>query len=142
MNINPADETSYTTQYEAVLLTYVENEYCTKHRSLPAIEPYCVPTNNLISSAMAPSFGQSCYDPYDLSCTGEEYLMPKNAAQTPPGPCNHAGHLLTPARPSFNSLPELPQNWGQINLNHNDHHYNAMAIRSSFSIVVITDWWH
>jgi len=31
MEINPEDETSYTTQYQEAILKYVENEYCTKH---------------------------------------------------------------------------------------------------------------
>jgi len=32
MNINPEDETSYTTQYQEAFLRYVENEYFAKHR--------------------------------------------------------------------------------------------------------------
>jgi len=32
MDINPEDETSYTTQYKEAFLKYVENEYCAKHR--------------------------------------------------------------------------------------------------------------
>jgi hypothetical protein len=32
MDINPEDETSYTTQYQNAFLKYVENEYCAKHR--------------------------------------------------------------------------------------------------------------
>jgi len=31
MDINPEDETSYTTQYQEACLKYVENEYCAKH---------------------------------------------------------------------------------------------------------------
>jgi len=31
MDINPEDETSYTTQYQVACLKYVENEYCAKH---------------------------------------------------------------------------------------------------------------
>ena len=31
MDINPEDETSYTTQYQEAFLKYVENEYCAKH---------------------------------------------------------------------------------------------------------------
>jgi len=31
LDINPEDETSYTTQYQEAFLKYVENEYCTKH---------------------------------------------------------------------------------------------------------------
>ena len=32
MDINPEDETSYTTQYQEAFLKYVENEYCAKRR--------------------------------------------------------------------------------------------------------------
>jgi len=32
MDIIPADETSYTTQYQEVFLKYVENESCARHR--------------------------------------------------------------------------------------------------------------
>jgi len=35
MDINPEDETSYTTQYQEAFLRYVENEYCAKHRCVP-----------------------------------------------------------------------------------------------------------
>jgi len=31
MDINPEDQTSYTTQYQEAFLKYVENEYCAKH---------------------------------------------------------------------------------------------------------------
>ena len=31
MDINPEDETSYTTQYQEVILKHVENEYSAKH---------------------------------------------------------------------------------------------------------------
>jgi len=32
MDVNPEDETSYTTQYQEAFVKYVENEYCVKHR--------------------------------------------------------------------------------------------------------------
>jgi hypothetical protein len=35
MDINPGDEKSYTTQYPAGILKYVENKYCAKHRRVP-----------------------------------------------------------------------------------------------------------
>jgi len=31
MDINPDDETFYTTQYQETFLMYLENEYCAKH---------------------------------------------------------------------------------------------------------------
>ena len=35
MDINPEDETFYTSQYQETFLKYVENEYCSKHRGMP-----------------------------------------------------------------------------------------------------------
>jgi len=35
IDINPEDETSYTTQYQEAFLKYVENEYCAKHQRVP-----------------------------------------------------------------------------------------------------------
>jgi hypothetical protein len=32
MDINPEEETSYTTQYQEAILKYVQNTYCAKHR--------------------------------------------------------------------------------------------------------------
>jgi len=58
MDNNPEDETSYTIQKQKAFLKYVENEYCAKHRWLPAIKPETVPSNNLISCTMASRSGQ------------------------------------------------------------------------------------
>jgi hypothetical protein len=140
MDINPEDETSYTTQYQEAFLKYVENEYCAKHRRLPVTKLETIPDNNLGSSAMGSRSGQSSYDPYDLSSDDKEYLMPTNVAETTPGRSDHAARLLTAARLYLNSLPELPQNWGQINPNLNDYHSNPMEISSSFWSPDLTDW--
>jgi len=35
MDINPEDQTSYTTQNQEAFLKYVENEYCAKHHGVP-----------------------------------------------------------------------------------------------------------
>jgi len=58
MDINPEDETSYTTQYQEAFLKYVENEYCTKHRRLPVIKSHNTLNNNLSSFEMASRSGQ------------------------------------------------------------------------------------
>ena len=58
MDINPKDETSYTTQYQEAFLMYVENEYCAKLRQVPDIEPERVPSSHLIPSATASVSGQ------------------------------------------------------------------------------------
>jgi len=51
MDINPEDETSYTTQYHEAFLKYVENEYCAKLRPVPVNILETVPTSNLVPSA-------------------------------------------------------------------------------------------
>jgi len=84
MDINPEDETSYTTQYQEAFLKYGENEYCAKDRRLPVTKSENIPNNNLSFSAMASRSGQSSYDPYDLSSDDKEYLMPNNVAETTP----------------------------------------------------------
>jgi len=85
MDINPEDETSYTTQYQEAFLTYVENEYCAKLRRLPVTKFENIPNNNLSFTAMASRSCHSSYDPYELSSDDEEYLMPNNVAETTPG---------------------------------------------------------
>jgi len=84
MDINPEDETSYTTQYKEDFLKYGGNKYRHKHRRLPVTKPETIPDNILVSSTMACRSGQSFYDPSDLSCDDEAYLMPNNVAKTTP----------------------------------------------------------
>jgi hypothetical protein len=120
MDINPADKTSYTTQYKEAFLKYVENEYCAKHRRVPVNKAENVLRSNLVHSVMASASRQLSFDPYDLSSDAEEYLMPNNVAKTTPGRSDRAAPLLTAARLYLNSLPEAPKNWGQINPNLND----------------------
>jgi len=141
MDINPEDETCYTTQYQEAFLKYVENEYCAKHECLPVTLPERVTNNNLLSSATVSRSGQSAYDPYDSSSNDEEYLMPQYVAKTTPGWSHPAPRLLTAARLYLNSLPELPQNCGLINPNLNDYHSNPMEISSTFWLLDIADWW-
>jgi len=63
MNINPEDETSYTTQYQEAFLKYVENEYCAKLRRVPVNKLEDVLSSNLIPSATASESYQSSFDP-------------------------------------------------------------------------------
>jgi hypothetical protein len=58
MDINPQDETSYTTHYQEAFLKYVENEYCAKHRRVPVNKLETVPTSNLVPSATASGSNQ------------------------------------------------------------------------------------
>ena len=85
MDIYPEDETSYTTQCQEVILKYVENEYCAKHRCVPVNELETIPSSNLVTSATASGSCQSSFDPYDLSSDDKEYLTPNNVAGTTPG---------------------------------------------------------
>jgi len=141
MDINPEDETSYTTQYHKPFLKYVENEYWAKHRCVPVNKLETVPSSNLVPSAMASGFYQSAFDPYDLSSDEEKYITPNNVAETTPGRSDRAAHLLTATRLYLNSPPEALMNRGQIDPNLNDFHSHPMEISSTFWLPDITDWW-
>jgi len=52
MDHNPADETSYTTQYQEAFLKNVGNDYCAKDRHLSVIKPEILLSNYLLSSSM------------------------------------------------------------------------------------------
>jgi len=140
MDINPEDETSYTTQYQEAFEVCGER-ILREHRRLPVTKLENTPNNNFSSSAIASRSGQSSYDPYDLSSDDDEYLMPTDVAEMTPGRSDPAARLLTAARLYLNSPPELPQNWGQINPNLNDYHTDPMEISSTFWLPDITDWW-
>jgi len=141
MDINPEDETSYTTQCQESFLKYVQNKYFPIHRPLPGTIPANILNNNHISSAMAPWSRQSCCDQYDLSSDIEGYLMSNTVAEMTPGQRDHTAHLLTATRHSFNSYSESPQNWGQLNLNPNDYHSDPRGISCTFWLPDITYWW-
>jgi len=141
MDINPEDETFYTTQSQEAFLKDVENEDCAKHGRMPVNELETIPSSNLVPSPMASGSNHSSVDPYDSSSDDEEYLMPNNMAETTPARSDRAARLLTAARLHSNSPPEAPKNWGQINPNLNDYHSDPMEISSTFWIPDITDWW-
>jgi len=141
IDINPEDETSYTTQYQEAFLKYVEYEYCAKHWCVLVNKFETVQSINFVPSAMASGSYQSCFDPYDLSSHDEEYLTPNNVAETTPGWSDRRARLLIAAILYFNSPPEAPKNWGPINRNLNDYHSDPMEISSKFWILDITDWW-
>jgi len=89
MDINPEDETFYTTQYQGALVNNVNNEYCAKHRRMYIIKPDNVPDRNHLPSGKASGFGQLSVDRYDLCtndlCTDdEEYLTPESVAESTP----------------------------------------------------------
>jgi hypothetical protein len=90
---------------------------------------------------MACRSDQTSYDGYNLSSNDDEYLMATNVAETTRRRCDCAARLLTATRLYLNSPPELPQNWGQTNLNHNDYRSDPLGISSTFWLPDITDWW-
>jgi hypothetical protein len=141
MDINPEDETSYTTQYQEAFLKCVENKYCTKYRRVPVNKLKTVLSCNLVPSVTASGSDQWSFNPSDLSSDGEEYLRPINVAETTRGRSAHAASLMTATRLNLNSPPEAPKNCGQINPNLNDYHYDPMEISSTFWIPDITNWW-
>jgi len=107
---------------------------------VPVNEQESLLTSNHIPSAMASGSFQSSFDPYDLSIDDDEFLTHTIVAETPPRSSDPAAHVLTAARLYFNSPPEAPETWGQMNPNLNDCHSNPMEISSTYQIPDITDW--
>jgi len=142
MDINPEDEISHTTQYHEAFLKFVENEYCGKHQHVPVNTLESLPCSKLAPSALASESCQSSSDPDDLWSDNWDYSTPKDVAETTPGWSYHAACLLTAARLYWNSPPEAPNNWGRINPNLDDYHYDPIQISSTFWLQDITDWWH
>jgi len=140
MDINPEDETSYTTQYQDAFPKYMENEYCAKHCRVLVNKHKSLPSSNLIPFAMASGSCQSSFDPDDLSSDDEEYLTPNNVAETTPRRSDRVACLLKPARLYLNPPPEAPMNWGKIIPNDNDYHSDPMEISSTFWLPDIPDW--
>jgi hypothetical protein len=81
MDNNPEDETSYTTQYQATFLKYVENECYGKCRRVQVNKHDTVPCSNLVPSATASGSYHSSFELYDLSSEDETYLMPDNVGE-------------------------------------------------------------
>ena len=71
MDINPDDETFYTTQYQETFLMYLENEYCAKHWRVPVNKHESLQKSNLTLSETVLASCQSSFDPYDLSSNDE-----------------------------------------------------------------------
>jgi len=110
----------------------VENQYFAKHRCLPVNKLQTVLGSHHLLTATASGSDQSFLDPYDLSSDDVEYLMPDNAAETPPGQSDRTAHVFTPARLNLNSPPEARKNLGQVNPNLNDYHSDPVEISSTF----------
>jgi len=142
MVINPEDETSSKTQFQESFLKYLENEYSAKQQRVPVNKLRSILSCNLVPSATAFGSYQLSFDPYDLASDDKEYAAPNNVAETTPGPSNCAACSFTTARLCWNSPPEAPNNWWQINPNSNDYHPDAMQISSTFWLPDITDLCH
>jgi len=141
MDINSAEEISYTSQYHEAIVTVVENEYCAKHRLVPVNQPESVPSSNLLPSATALETSQSSLHLHDLSRNDQEYLVPTNVAEMTSRRSDHAVRWFTATGLYLNSPPGAPTNWGQINPNHHQYHSDPMEISSTFCILDITEWW-
>jgi len=50
IDIDPEDETSYTTNYKAAVLEYMENEYCAKHGRVTVNKHERLPSSDLVPS--------------------------------------------------------------------------------------------
>jgi hypothetical protein len=136
MDINPEDDTSYTTQYLEAFLKYVENVYNPKHQLVPVNKLESLLHSKMVSSSTDFGSCQPFFDPYDLSSNVEEYLTPNNVAEMTPG---QSDQLLTAATLYLNLQPEAPKNWGQINPNFNNYHSDPKEISSTLWIPDITD---
>jgi hypothetical protein len=90
LDINPQDETSYTTQYQQAFLKYVLNEYCANHGRVMVNKLKTFASSNLVPSGTASGSYQSSFEPYDSSSDDEEYLMSNNVAGTTPGRSDHS----------------------------------------------------
>jgi len=74
-------------------------------------------SKDFIHSATASQSGQSSYDPYDFSNGDEERVTPRNLGEKSPGRMDRPARVLTAARLNWNSPPESPKYWGQVNPN-------------------------
>jgi len=142
MDINPEDETSYTTKYQQGYLKSVENEYYSKHRRMPVDKLKSLPSSNLIPSTNPSRSCQSSFDPYAVTGNNEEYMTPNNLAKTTPGHSDRAARWLAAARLYLDLPPEATKIRGQINPNVNDYHSDPVEITSTFWLPHMMDWRH
>jgi hypothetical protein len=53
MDINPEDESFYTTHYQEAFLKYLGNQYCPQHRGVPDKKFETMAHSNLVALATA-----------------------------------------------------------------------------------------
>jgi hypothetical protein len=85
MDINPEDETSYTTEYQQPFLKDVENQYSAQYRHVPVNKLQSLPNSNPIFSAMTSTSCQISFNPGNMSSKDEEFLTRDNVAEMTPG---------------------------------------------------------
>jgi len=139
MDINPEDETSWTSRYQEPFLKYVENEYWAKHRWLPVSTPEREQSNEILPCTSASGSSESSSVQYDLSSDNEEYLTTNNLPETTPDWSDQAACWLRSERLYLDSLSEWRKNWGQVNQNPTADHSDPIEISSTFWIPGITD---
>jgi len=141
IDIHRGDKTLYTTQYQKAFLKYVVNEYSAKQWKMSIIKPKNISDSHHFPSAKASGFGQSSFDPYNLSRNNEEYLRPRSMAEKTPRRSDHAACWLTATRLYWNSPPEAPKNWEQVSSNPNKYHSDCMEISDKLWLPDVTHWW-
>jgi len=99
------------------------------------MKPEHNPHHNFFSSSKVSGYGQSSFDPYDLSSDDEYYLTPKSMAEMTPRWGDHTAPLLTAARVYSNSPPKSLKNRGQVNPNCNDNYCDRTEIYSTFRLL-------
>jgi hypothetical protein len=85
MDINPKEETSYTTQFQEAYLDYVKNEYNAKHLGVPVNKLVPLPSSIVYTSTTPSESYQSLLHAYDFSSDDEDYSTPNNGAELTPG---------------------------------------------------------
>jgi len=112
IHIHPQNKIFKTTQYLEKFPKYVVNEHCLRHQWISVTIAENVPGRNSFPFAMVSGFHQLSFDAYDFSSHKEEYVMPRSVAEMTPGRSNRAARFVTAGWLNFNSLPQLPYNWG------------------------------
>jgi len=84
IDMDPDDETSYSTQYKEVFKEDVDNEDCSKHWQLSVNKPLTIASNNPVSTT-ASGYDQSSFVPTALSSDNDQYSTSKNDAEMTPG---------------------------------------------------------
>jgi len=84
MDTAPENEITDIIQNQEEIPKYVDNEYFGKHQCVHITKPISVLSRNAVSFAMVLRSGQLSYDPYDMSHTDEEFLMPNNGCKMTP----------------------------------------------------------